>query len=102
MYFPHPNGRVVYGTPKVMGLQLAVTEDVEFVELTLLKGGNIPPHALDLPVTFYVVTGEGVVSVDGVEFPLKSGDIATSVAGSTRELTNTGDADLKVLVIKGC
>ena len=101
MIFRHERAKVVYGTQKVLGLQLAVLEEGEFVELTLMKEGNIPPHALDVSATFYVVSGEGTLSLDGEAHAIKTGDVAASPAGSTREVTNTGDADLKLLVVKG-
>jgi quercetin dioxygenase-like cupin family protein len=101
MIFKHENAQVVYGTQRALGLQLAALEGAEFVELTLLKEGNIPPHSLEVPATFYVVTGEGTVSIDGKAFAVKAGDVAASPAGSTREVTNTGDGDFKLLVVKG-
>lgn len=102
MLFSHDNGNLVYGTPKAMGLQLAALDTAELVELTLLPDGNIPAHSLDIPVTFYVVCGEGVACIDGTPCPVSTGDVITSSPGSTRELTNTGSSDFKVLVIKGC
>jgi quercetin dioxygenase-like cupin family protein len=101
MIFRHEAARIVHGTQKVLGLQLAVLEEAEIVELTLVKEGNIPPHALEVPVTFYVVSGEGTLSIDGESCAIKTGDVAASPAGSTREVTNTGDADFKLLVVKG-
>lgn len=100
MLLPHDYARVVYGTPKVLGLLLAQNTAAEFVELTLLKGGSVPAHSLEIPVSFYIVEGEGTVSVDGGKFAAGAGDMVFSKAGSVRELTNTGDGDLKVLVIK--
>ena len=101
MIFKHESAQVVYGTQKVLGLQLAVLEEAEFVELTLLKEGHIEPHALEVPVTFYVASGEGTLSIDGKPYAIQTGDVAASPAGSMREVTNTGDADLKLLVVKG-
>lgn len=101
MIFKYETAKVVYGTQKVLGLQLAVLEEAEFVELTLMKEGNIPPHALEVSATFYVVSGEGMLSIDGSPHAVKAGDVAASPAGSTREVTNTGDGDLKLLVVKG-
>jgi quercetin dioxygenase-like cupin family protein len=101
MIFRHGGARIVHGTGKALGLQLAVLEDAELVELTILRGGDIPSHSLDVSATFYVICGEGVLSIDGESFDVKEGDVATSPAGSTREVTNTSDADFKLLVIKG-
>ena len=100
MYIPHKAASVVYGTPKVLGLKILETETTEYVELTLMKGGNVPPHSLDIPVTFYVAEGRGTLAIDGKESAVGIGDMAASASGTTRELTNTGDGDLKVLVIK--
>ncbi len=100
MHLPHDNATVVYGTPKVVGCRLLETEAVEYVELTFLKDGNVPAHSLDIPVTFYIAEGNGTVSIDGSKFTVGPGDMLTSDAGTSRELTNTGKGDFRVLVIK--
>ena len=100
MHIPHDNAKLVFETPQVRGLSLMETERTEFVELTLMKGGNVPAHSLDIQVTFYVAEGRGTLAVDGTAFAISQGDMVSSKAGSTRELTNTGDGDLRVLVIK--
>jgi quercetin dioxygenase-like cupin family protein len=100
MHVPHADGRTVYEEPGATGLQLLETETETFVELTVRKGGNVPAHSLDLPVTFYVAEGNGEISVDGRESLVAAGDMVTSEPGTTREVTNTGQTDLKLLVIK--
>ena len=100
MHIRHENATAVLDAPLTKGLKLLQTASTEFVELTLMKGGNVPAHSLDIPVTFYVAEGRGTLAVDGTAFAISQGDMVSSKAGSTRELTNTGDGDLRVLVIK--
>ena len=100
MHIPHKNATPVYETVKAKGYKLLETEATEYVELTLLKGGNVPSHSLNIPVTFYIAEGEGILAINDNEITVNAGDMANSEAGATRELRNTGEGNLRVLVIK--
>jgi len=98
--YPREQAKRILETPDAVGELIAETAQADYVELNLGPGGNVPPHALDIAVSFYVVSGGGKLAIDGETFAMAPGDIATSAPGTTREWTNTGNSGLKVLVIK--
>jgi len=48
---------------------------------------------------YYVVAGHGVMTLDGARYDVGPGDITAVYAGGEHGLENTGDTDLRVLVI---
>ncbi len=99
-WHPHAAAPVVFRSDSACGRLLGRMAAAEFVELTLAPGGDIPPHALDLAVTFYVVAGEGVATVDGQAYPVRAGDLLSSPAAVPRAWRNPSSTPLKVLVVK--
>ncbi len=93
-------GEVVYEGPDARGVQLYSGHGDAFVVLSVGVGGRVPAHTLDIPVTFYVVGGEGQISVDGTPQPVRAGDLLDTPAGSERAVVQSGGEQLKLLVIK--
>ena len=50
--------------------------------------------------TFYVIEGEGSITVDGKEFPARAGDAFYVPPPERHGLSNGGSADMKVIFIK--
>jgi uncharacterized cupin superfamily protein len=48
---------------------------------------------------YYILTGSGVMTLDGVRHEVGPGDITGVFPGGEHGLENTGDTDLRVLVI---
>ncbi len=93
-------GEVVFDVGGACGKKLHVANGCEFVVLTLQSGAEIAPHVLDIPVSFYVVSGEGKLISDAVSCDVVSGDMVETTAGSERSVINSGENELKLLVIK--
>jgi mannose-6-phosphate isomerase-like protein (cupin superfamily) len=70
-------------------------------QVTYLKGGNeIPPCKMDNDVLFYIVSGDGSITVDDESKPLKTGDcvLVPSIAGWRSIKAKT---DLHILAVQG-
>lgn len=50
---------------------------------------------------YYILSGEGVLTLDGVEHEVGPGDIAGVYAGGSHGLLNTGSDDIRFLVVAG-
>ena len=48
---------------------------------------------------FLVLEGEGTLRHDGEEFPIRAGDVISSVLGAAHQIVNTSEADIKYLAI---
>ena len=93
-------GEVVFDVGGACGKKLHVANGCEFVVLTLRAGAEVAPHVLDIAVSFYVVAGQGKLISDGISSDVVSGDLIETTAGSERSVLNSGENDLKLLVIK--
>ena len=79
---------------------ICVTDHLR-AQVTYLKGGNaIPPCKMDNDVLFYIVSGDGSITVDGESKPLKTGDcvLVPSIAGLRSIKAET---DLHILAVQG-
>ena len=100
MKISESQAEVVYDMNGACGKKLHVANGCEFVVLTLEAGAEVAPHILDISVSFYVVAGQGTLVADGVPSDVVSGDLIETTAGSERSVINSGENDLKLLVIK--
>jgi mannose-6-phosphate isomerase-like protein (cupin superfamily) len=48
---------------------------------------------------YYIVSGQGVMTLDGEQFAVKSGDITVVYPGGEHGLENNSQADLHIIVI---
>jgi uncharacterized cupin superfamily protein len=48
---------------------------------------------------YYIVSGEGMLTLDDEQFPVKAGDISAVYPGGRHGLANTGAQDLRIIVI---
>ena len=91
---------VIFNQSGAMGRKLAVNNGCEYVYLTIERNAGIAPHALPIPVTFFVVAGVGEVSADGHSFSVEKNDCFTVAPGVVREWKNRSDTLVELLVIK--
>jgi len=70
-----------------------------FRKRVLHKGATIGWHPHDKDEVYYIVSGTGTMTIDGVEFPVKAGDAMLTRVGSAHALAQTGDGDLTLIVV---
>ena len=59
---------------------------------------GIHPHKAEEEY-YYIISGEGDMILDGVSHAVSAGDITAVFPGGSHGLTNTGQCDLRILVI---
>lgn len=100
MHYHHSKKKEVLSIPLAKGYSLATTGNKELVELHLSPNGEVPAHALPINVTFYVITGQGRLTVDDKIFNATKGDVLSVNAMQQRSWLNNGVTELLLLVIK--
>lgn len=100
MHFKNSDKVEVLKTEKALGFKLANTSLHEIVHLSLDKNGEIPAHALPINVVFYVIKGEGILTIENKSFAAKKGDILEVEANKNRSWINNAETNLELLVIK--
>lgn len=100
MHYPYQNKEEVLNTPLAKGYRLAQVKQGELVELRLQPKGEVPPHALPIHVTFYVVSGQGTLLIDDESTMARQGDVLVVESNQRRAWLNTGSDSLVLLVIK--
>jgi mannose-6-phosphate isomerase-like protein (cupin superfamily) len=69
--------------------------------LLYAPGQSTPEHThKDMDEVFYVVEGEGILTIDGEEFTLKEKDIILSPRGEGHGFFNRSSGNLVVLQVK--
>jgi len=90
----------------------SVIEDVEMKDQVFIKfihDDIIPPgssfgyhqHKSDLPEEewYYCLEGEGIMTLDGEDHDMKPGDISVCYANGFHGIRNTGNKNMRILVI---
>lgn len=75
---------------------------VRFINYTVIPpSGSFGLHSHGNDNEFYIVlSGEGVYEQNGVKTKVKKGDIMMNTPFGTHGITNTGEADMELLVIE--
>jgi mannose-6-phosphate isomerase-like protein (cupin superfamily) len=81
-------------------------EDAEDSHLNFIHDDVLPPgvsigihrHAHDEEY-YYVVSGQGMMTLDGEQFRVKAGDITAVYPGGTHGLENDTDENLRIIVV---
>jgi len=69
-------------------------------DLVLYPGSSIGLHPhLDDEEIYFVILGEGVMTVDGEDQPIGPGSVVLTLSGSYHGLRNTGRDDLRIAVV---
>lgn len=65
-------------------------------EITLPPGASIGEHRHDSETEYYIILeGSGLVKDNGVDTPVKAGDVVVTGDGASHSITNTGTVPLK-------
>lgn len=72
----------------------------EVIRLDLKPGVGIEKHAIDWRIIFYVLEGNGSLTIGDEKFSLKAHESVAVQPGLMREWQNDGDQLLKLLAIK--
>ena len=100
MHYPYSDKTEVLNNNEALGYLLASTRHNDFVELHIQKSGFVPPHALPIDVSFYIVEGSGEISIEDKSIQAQQGDMVHVDKNLQRSWRNTSDALLRLLVIK--
>lgn len=76
-------------------------ERLRFIHDDVLPPGTsigVHPHTHDQEY-YYIVSGRGVMTLDGREHEVEAGDITAVLPGGSHGLANHGNDDLRVIVI---
>ncbi len=82
------------------GYILHSEKQLELVHLVLKPGENLSEHKNPFDVIFYVVQGSGILTVENDSYALNANDTNKITSDKNRSWKNTGNQDLKILVIK--
>ena len=68
-------------------------------KFTVSPGGHTPYHRHDWYHLVYIVGGEGVVTAEGIERPIREGSVVHVEAGKEHGFTCTGTKDMQFLCL---
>ena len=74
-----------------------------FLDLTIVPPGadiGIHAHAKDNEEMYIVISGKGEMITDGERFEVGPGDVVLNKPGATHGLWNTGEAEIKLIVLE--
>ncbi len=77
---------------------VAPNRSMEFRKRILHPGASIGLHVIAHDEVYYVVSGEGVVTSDGVTTPVKTGDTAYLYDGGDVGIRQVGSEDLVLII----
>lgn len=70
----------------------------EFRKRVLKPGAAIGYHLQNIDEVYYILSGTGVMQMNGKEFPVKPGDAILTRPGSSHGLKQTGGEDLTLMI----
>jgi len=95
------------GTGAAFGQRLVnrnpAEEPLHFVDFVILRpGGSIGPHAhkKSHEEFYFIVSGTGIMHLDGRDFPVSDLDLVRNLPGGTHGLINVGTENMKILVFQ--
>ncbi len=63
------------------------------------KGGSTPKHSHDWPHINYILKGNGILYLDGVDYEIEEGSFAYIPGGKEHNFRNTGTGELSLICI---
>lgn len=66
---------------------------------TVYPGGGVPCHSHEAEETYLILSGTGVITLDGKEIPVKENDVIYVPSMQSHELKNTGDEDMRTIFV---
>lgn len=79
---------------------LLKTSDYEIIHLCLKKGEILNKHTNQLGVIFYVIQGNGSITVNDDSFAVEKDDLISIKPNIERSWKNIGKDELRILVLK--
>jgi mannose-6-phosphate isomerase-like protein (cupin superfamily) len=70
-----------------------------FRKRVLHPGAAIGYHPQKEDEVYYILSGEGIMQMNGAEFPVKPGDAILTRPGSSHGLKQTGKDDLTLIIV---
>ncbi len=70
----------------------------EFRKRVLKPGATIGYHLQEIDEVYYILSGSGVMQMNGKEFPVKPGDAILTRPGSSHGLKQAGSEDLTLMI----
>lgn len=83
------DGRILFTSP-----------ELELVHLTLRPGERLDPHIQPFDVLFYVIDGEGELTVEDGSIKAAPGTLIEVKKGTSRRWINQGKDSLRMIVLK--
>jgi gentisate 1,2-dioxygenase len=74
-----------------------------FLDFTVLPVGadiGVHTHEADNEEVYVVISGRGLMHLDGDQFEVEAGHVIVNRPGGTHGLKNTGDEELRLVVIE--
>lgn len=74
-----------------------------FLDLVIIPPGGVigvHTHKDDNEEVYVIVSGRGTMLSEGVQFSVAHGDVVVNQPGGTHGLWNTGDADIRLVVVE--
>jgi quercetin dioxygenase-like cupin family protein len=75
-------------------------DSVQVMYLVLAPGEELKPHTTPVDVFFYVLEGRGTITIGGESAEVEAETIVDSPKGIVHWWRNSGDANLRLLVVK--
>ncbi|ADU15289.1 cupin domain-containing protein [Asticcacaulis excentricus] len=94
---PNPHGRIGLSTSYRISDQ-APNRSMEFRKRILHPGSAIGLHPIDHDEVYYVISGTGEVTSDGIAKPLSAGMAAYLYSGSEVGIKQTGSEPLTLII----
>jgi quercetin dioxygenase-like cupin family protein len=85
---------------KLDGRIMFASEKLELIHLTLQPGEKMDIHAQPIDVVFYVISGSGILDLEGDSFFGSPGTCIHVPAGMQRGWKNNTKEEFRVLVVK--
>lgn len=96
----HISGKEAYNKDGVIGRKLISKDAVETVHLELAPGKSLPVHKTPVDVLFYVLEGNGEISIGEEKQLVEPDTLVESPKDIPHGLYNSGDTLFRVLVVK--
>ncbi|MGO5024048.1 cupin domain-containing protein [Lawsonibacter sp. LCP25S3_G6] len=62
-------------------------------------GGGVPEHSHETEETYLIMSGTGIMTIEGEEVPVKADDVIHLKPWQPHELKNTGDTEMRTIFV---
>jgi quercetin dioxygenase-like cupin family protein len=100
MIYSAETSPVIFDQDGVLGHSLGTFGDLEYIQLRLSPGAEVPRHALPFAIEFFVVSGTGLALLTNREVEVSARQLIRVAAGEPRGWRNVGEDELVLLGIK--